>query len=189
MATNQRQNYEYNENRDGSQGQSYGDRRHASQSPPPPPGGNNKSNFYYQSGNDFSFDGILGDNSQAYFYMGDLSKEQMIKQFMFANVKKFPDYRIGEMRAMLENMDEQQVRSMVMTAYKSPETMLLISVLLGYLGIDRFLIDNIVEGVLKLVLTICCGLGLVWWIVDMFLIQNLTREYNFKQFMMRAGLF
>lgn len=155
---------------------------------PPRSRGTGDDAHCYQNGNNFTFDGIFGENSQANFYHGNMSKSQLIKQFIFANSNRFPDYKLAELHSSLHSMSEQNVRSMVMQPYKSPDTMLLISVLVGYLGIDRFLLDNILEGVLKLILTVCCGLGLVWWIVDLFLIQNLTREYNYKQFMMRARM-
>ena len=67
---------------------------------------------------------------------------------------------------------------------KDPTTAILLSVVLGELGIDRFYIGDIGMGIGKLLVgiivgTISCGtLFWVWWLVDIFLIQGATRKKN-----------
>ncbi len=46
---------------------------------------------------------------------------------------------------------------------------LLLSIFLGYLGVDRFYTGSIVFGILKLVTAGGCG---IWWIVDVILIAT-----------------
>jgi TM2 domain-containing membrane protein YozV len=55
--------------------------------------------------------------------------------------------------------------------------MLIVSLLAGSLGIDRFLIGDIGLGIGKLIT--CGGLG-IWAIVDWFLIQGVTKEKNLQ---------
>jgi len=63
--------------------------------------------------------------------------------------------------------------------YVSPTTNLVVSILVGSLGVDRFLIGQTGLGVLKLIT--CGGLG-IWTIIDWFQIQKLTKKYNYKIF-------
>jgi TM2 domain-containing membrane protein YozV len=62
---------------------------------------------------------------------------------------------------------------------KDPTTSLIVSILGGQLGIDRFIIGDTGMGVGKLLT--CGGMG-IWAIVDWFLIMGRTREVNFETF-------
>ena len=57
---------------------------------------------------------------------------------------------------------------------------IIISIFLGYLGIDRFMLGDTTNGILKILLTICCGVGLIWWLVDIFKVDKMTRKHNYK---------
>jgi TM2 domain-containing membrane protein YozV len=65
------------------------------------------------------------------------------------------------------------------TQYKDPTTSLIISLLAGGLGIDRFYVGDTGLGIAKLLT--CGGLG-IWNIVDWFLIMGVTREKNMENF-------
>lgn len=56
---------------------------------------------------------------------------------------------------------------------------LVLSIFLGWLGIDRFVMGKIGTGILKLLITIITFgfLGWIWWIVDIVLI---AMKYNFQ---------
>jgi TM2 domain-containing membrane protein YozV len=51
-------------------------------------------------------------------------------------------------------------------------TTLILSIFLGYFGVDRFYTGYTGLGVLKLLLTVLCGVGLIWWIVDIIMIAT-----------------
>ena len=55
---------------------------------------------------------------------------------------------------------------------------LIISLFLGYLGIDRFIIGDIGMGIGKLLTGGGCG---IWSIVDWFLIMKATKEKNLQK--------
>lgn len=59
---------------------------------------------------------------------------------------------------------------------KDPTVLLIISVLLGSLGIDRFMLGDIGIGILKLLTLGCCG---ILTIVDWFTISKKARQKNF----------
>ena len=59
--------------------------------------------------------------------------------------------------------------------FKDPTTSLIVSLLAGTLGIDRFLIGDTGLGIGKLLT--CGGFG-IWAIIDWFMIMDATREKN-----------
>ena len=84
------------------------------------------------------------------------------------------------MQAKLQAMDESKFTMLNATELKDPTTMLLISIFLGSLGIDRFMIGDTGMGVLKLLTGGCCG---VLTIIDWFSIQKKTKDLNFNKVM------
>ena len=60
-------------------------------------------------------------------------------------------------------------------SFKDPVVALILSLLFGFLGIDRLYIGNISLGILKL---ITIGGAGVWVIIDWFLIMRATRKVN-----------
>lgn len=75
-------------------------------------------------------------------------------------------------------MDESKVTLLQSIDLKDPTTILLISVFLGTLGIDRFMIGDTGIGILKLLTAGVCG---ILTIVDWFIISNKTKEQNFSK--------
>ena len=63
---------------------------------------------------------------------------------------------------------------------KDPTTALILSIFLGSLGVDRFILGDVGIGVGKLLTGGGCY---IWWIVDLFLIQNRAKEVNFEKIM------
>jgi TM2 domain-containing membrane protein YozV len=61
---------------------------------------------------------------------------------------------------------------------KDPTTSLIVSILAGSLGIDRFMIGDTGIGVGKLLT--CGGFG-IWTIIDWFMIQKATRDKNMEK--------
>ena len=75
-------------------------------------------------------------------------------------------------------MDPNQVSTLSMLQFKDPLMALIISLLGGGLGIDRFYIGDTTLGVLKL---ITCGGFSIWAIIDLFLIMGATRQKNLEK--------
>ena len=63
---------------------------------------------------------------------------------------------------------------------KDPTTLLLISIFLGSLGVDRFMLGDIGMGVLKLLTLGCCG---ILTIIDWFTVSKRAKEKNFSNVM------
>ena len=97
--------------------------------------------------------------------------------------KYFPEERFADVKTILENMSEDKQAALAMAGFKDPTIPLIISLLGGGLGIDRFYIGDTGLGVAKLLT--CGGLG-IWSIIDWFLIMGAVREKNFQKLLALA---
>lgn len=93
------------------------------------------------------------------------------------NQKYFPAEKIMYLKDKLKNVDEEKFSLISTVELKDPTTILIISIFLGSLGIDRFMIGDIGMGILKLLTAGCCG---ILTIIDWFLIQKKTKDLNFN---------
>lgn len=100
---------------------------------------------------------------------------QKVDAFILANGKNFQDYQIPMLRDLLLKTDESKWLMLQTIQLKDPTIVLIVSLLGGSLGIDRFYIGDTGLGVLKLIT--CGGFG-IWTIVDLFLIMSATRTKN-----------
>ena len=97
--------------------------------------------------------------------------------------KYFPEERFADVKTILENMSEDKQAALAMAGFKDPTITLIISLLGGGLGIDRFYIGDTGLGVAKLLT--CGGLG-IWSIIDWFLIMGAVHEKNFQKLLALA---
>lgn len=100
--------------------------------------------------------------------------------FVMTNQKYFPNEKIMYLKEKLNAMDEDKFSLLSTVELKDPTTILLVSIFLGYLGIDRFMIGDTGMGILKLLTGGVCG---ILTIVDWFTISNKTKELNFNKVM------
>ncbi|MDO4200053.1 MAG: TM2 domain-containing protein [Clostridia bacterium] len=107
-------------------------------------------------------------------------EKQKIDQFIASNGKYFPTSRVMAIRKKLEEMDDSYVPVIYSVDFKDVNTMVLLSIFLGYLGVDRFMLGETALGVLKLLTAGGCG---IWTIVDWCIITEKTKEYNYEQLM------
>jgi len=110
--------------------------------------------------------------------MGVAVDANKVDMFLMTNNSKFPSEKLGMIRERLLQMDEQRFNNVSYLQFKDPVTALILSLLLGSLGVDRFYIGDTGLGVGKLLTAGGCG---VWAIIDWFLIMGATREKNFQQ--------
>lgn len=113
-----------------------------------------------------------------------MDKQTIIDMFLANKGECFPAESIAHIRSKLASMDEERVFMMTNIEYKKPLIMLLISIFVGELGIDRFMLGDTGLGVLKLLT--CGGCG-VWWLVDLFLVSDKTKQHNYQKFTSMAG--
>ena len=104
--------------------------------------------------------------------------QQKVDIYLATNAKYFESHLIPHINEMLQRTDDSRFVMLQSLGLKDPTTMLIVSVIGGHLGIDRFMLGDTGLGIGKLLT--CGGLG-VWTIVDWFLIQPRTRELNFQR--------
>ena len=107
-------------------------------------------------------------------------EQQKVDMFMMMNNKYLPESQILFIRERLLAADDSKEGLLHAIQFKDPIITLVLSLLTGNLGIDRFFIGDTGLGIAKLIT--CGGLG-IWTIIDWFLIMNATREKNFARLM------
>jgi len=107
-----------------------------------------------------------------------------ISNFMSKNSKMFKACDLMYIEEQLKKMTDDQLQIAYSMHFVNPVLNEVLSIVVGSFGVDRFLIDQIGLGILKLVT--CGGFG-VWTVIDWFIIMNKTREFNFRKFMEVAG--
>ncbi|MDD6466813.1 MAG: TM2 domain-containing protein [Erysipelotrichaceae bacterium] len=101
-----------------------------------------------------------------------------VELYLMNNQKYFKAEVIESIREDLLDLDDDSFLLAPVT-YRDPVLLLVISILGGVFGIDRFLIGDIGMGFLKLVTGGLCGLLAV---IDWIIIMNRTKDYNYRQF-------
>lgn len=104
-----------------------------------------------------------------------------VDMFIMTSQKYFPAEKLVFLKEKLYKLDEEKFSMVSCVELKDPTTLLLVSIFLGNLGIDRFMLKDIGMGVLKLLTFGCCG---ILTIIDWFTVQNKTKEQNFSKFML-----
>ncbi|MCR4612657.1 MAG: TM2 domain-containing protein [Bacteroidaceae bacterium] len=110
--------------------------------------------------------------------------QQKVDMYLATNGKYFPEDKLPFLRDALLQVDDSRWTMLQTLQMKDPLTLLLISIFLGECGVDRFMLDEIGLGILKLLTAGGCG---VWWLVDLFLIQDKAKEFNYKKLQAYIG--
>ncbi len=104
---------------------------------------------------------------------------QKVDLFFATHGSKFPADRMALIYQQLQKLDDSKFTVLQSMPFSDPVIMLVVSLLVGVLGVDRMLLGQVGLGILKLITF--GGLG-IWAFVDWFLIMNMTRDYNYKKF-------
>lgn len=112
-------------------------------------------------------------------------ESQKVDLFIMTNSKFFESHHVGPIRDRLLQMDDSKWALLQTTQFKDPTTLIIVSLLGGGLGIDRFMLGDTGLGVGKLLT--CGGLG-IWTIIDWFMIMPATRQKNLEKLQQVIGL-
>ena len=104
--------------------------------------------------------------------------DQKVYMFIMTNAKFFESHQVNVIRERLIALDDSKWAMISTIQFKDPTTSLIVSILAGSLGIDRFMLGDTGLGIGKLLT--CGGFG-IWTIVDWFQIQKVTREKNLQK--------
>ena len=101
---------------------------------------------------------------------------QKVERYIIANKKYFPDDKIVYLKEKLLAAPEEKTSLVLSLDLKDPTIFILVSALVGTLGVDRFMLGDTGMGVLKLLTAGCCG---ILWLVDLCTISKKVKEANF----------
>ena len=107
-------------------------------------------------------------------------EQNKVDMYIMTNQKYFPAEKIMYIKEKLAAMDESKFSMISTIEMKDPTTILLVSIFLGSLGIDRFMLGDTGMGILKLLTCGCCG---ILTIIDWFTVSKKTKELNFNNIM------
>ena len=107
--------------------------------------------------------------------------QDKVDTYIMTNQKYFPAEKVVFLKQKLLETDETKFSLVSAVEMKDPTTLLLVSLFLGTLGIDRFMLGETGMGILKLLTVGLCG---VLTIIDWFTIQKKTRDLNFNNLML-----
>ena len=103
-----------------------------------------------------------------------------IDMFFVANGKKLPAEKAVLIREKMAQIDDSRYVTISSVELKDPTTMLLVSIFLGELGVDRFMLGETGMGILKLLTAGLCG---ILWLIDLIGITKKVKEYNYNELM------
>lgn len=113
-----------------------------------------------------------------------LTQQRFAEDYLLANRDYFPADKIVTLKHHLVSIPEHQHITIQATPLKNPIVTLILSVLLGAFGIDRFYIGDIMLGIIKF-LTSFIFIGLIWAILDIYFCYKKTKEINFQKIVHR----
>ena len=104
--------------------------------------------------------------------------ENEIIEFFKENQKYLPkneEWRKMIVKACM-SADSIQAEEVKRMKFKNPAIMQVISIFLGWLGIDRLILGDFVFGFMKMF--VCCGVFGIGWLIDIVRIKKDTRYFN-----------
>jgi len=104
-------------------------------------------------------------------------RDAQITAYLSKNAKYFNVEDKEYLRSILANCDQQRFEKAILTPLKDPDSMSIISFLLGIAGVDRFMLSDKFYGFVKLFTF--GGLLILWW-SDFKNSKRLTQLYNAK---------
>lgn len=102
-------------------------------------------------------------------------EKSKIDLYLTTNAKYFEPTAIPIIRQKLEQANDDALVTLQACELKDPTTLLLISIFLGSLGVDRFMLGDTGMGILKLLTMGLCG---ILTIIDWFTISKKVKEKN-----------
>jgi len=112
-------------------------------------------------------------------------KNNKAEMWLMSHTSYFKPEHLHVLKERLSRMPEESVDMLMMIELKNPTTILLFSIFLGEIGVDRFMLGDTGMGVAKL---LTLGGCLVWWFIDIFLVGGRTKVKNFETVMQTLNL-
>ncbi len=105
--------------------------------------------------------------------------ETLINTFLISNQRYLPSEKMLILKDKLRRLDDSQIDKVLSISFKDSIATFLYSIFFGAIGVDRFTINSIWIGLLKL-LTVFLFIP---YFIDLFFIQEATKKYNYERLM------
>lgn len=106
--------------------------------------------------------------------------QEKVDAYLLANSKYFPVESMMMVKDKLLSIPEEKNIMLQSLELKEPSTLILVSVLLGAYGVDRFMEGNVGMGILKLLTGGVCGIMTIY---DWCTISKRTKRNNLNKLM------
>lgn len=118
-----------------------------------------------------------------FVFDGDkIMTEEKVTAVLSIVSSKLPEEKVILFKNKLREAPERVYDDILVAQLKDPTHILLFSIFLGALGVDRFMLGDTGLGVGKLLLCwVTCG---IWWLIDLFIVSNRAKEKNFNKLML-----
>lgn len=103
-------------------------------------------------------------------------RQELVQTFLIENGECFDAIHLQEIQKKLASLDDSKSGMILGLSLQKPTIILILAIVLGW---DRFFLDDIGLGVLKVITCYGCG---IWWLIDIFSAKNRTYAYNYKKF-------
>lgn len=104
-----------------------------------------------------------------------IMEKEKIDMFLGLNAENFEPQDLTIIKEKLEKIDDSKFYLVQSVSFQKPSTIFIIALVFGC---ERFLLDEIGMGILKLLTCYGCGL---WWLIDLFTAKSRAKKYNFKK--------
>lgn len=102
-------------------------------------------------------------------------KPELIQSFLLKNGECFDPFQLSGIQASLSEIDDAKSALILGMDFQKPTVMLIIAIVLGW---ERFFLNDIAMGVLKVITCYGCG---IWWVIDIFTAVSRTKTYNMNK--------
>ena len=98
--------------------------------------------------------------------------------YLIQNRKMFSAVDAEIIRQRLHKLDDSVIQHLTFVELRDPNTIIIVSLIAGVWGVDRFLIGQTAIGIAKF---LTFGGCLIWAFIDLFLIIDATRKTNMEK--------
>ncbi|MDD4848004.1 MAG: TM2 domain-containing protein [Bacteroidales bacterium] len=105
-----------------------------------------------------------------------------VDMFIGLNAENFYPQDLMMIKEKLEQMDDDKFFLIQGTEFQKPSIILIIAILLGW---ERFWLDDVGLGIVKILTCYGCG---IWWLIDIISAKDRAKKYNFQKFNQRLSL-
>ena len=102
-------------------------------------------------------------------------EKSKVDMFIGMNAENFHPQDLQVLSERLEYLPDEKYFFLIGIELQKPSTILLIAILLGW---ERFWLEDIGMGILKILTCYGCG---IWWLVDIFSAKDRAKSFNFRK--------